>query len=309
MLSRNDALNQIQSLITENNISSSEILALYSTTSTSSGGLLQSVLLYIGGALIFTGLCVYISMNWGDLNSLSRVIISLGSGLISFILGLLCLGDARFSKAATPLFLIAAALQPTGLFVFIDEYLPHTGEVAKAASVVFGIMTIQQTIAFATSNRTSLLFFSLFFFYAFLSALMHWLEIEAPEGPLAIGVTALMVSWGVAQTNHKSIIPFLYFCASSLTAAASFDLLQETPYDTLLIGVSASLIYFSIIASSRTVLTIGVISLLASLGYYTGEYFRNIVGWPIALIVMGFIMLGISVFAVKLGKKIAKQEG
>ncbi len=137
---------------------------------------------------------------------------------------------------------------------------------------------------------------------------MNWIQIETPEGPLVLGLTGLMVSWGISQTKHKRITSFFFFLASILTAAASFDVFRNSSFDVLLIGVSAGLIYLSVIATSRTVLTIGVLSLLAFLGYFTDKYFKDIVGWPIAMIVMGFIMIGISVFAVKLGKKIAKQE-
>lgn len=311
MTTRGDALLQIKSLITAHSISQSEIVALFKTSTeeeSQSGSLLQRVMIYIGGAFIFMGLCVYIGMIWDDLDPLSRVIVSLGSGFVAFILGLFCLGDKRYSKAATPLFLIGAGLQPVGLFVFMDEYLPHTGDIVKAASFVFAFMTVQQVVAFIATQRTSLLFFGLFYFYAFLSTLLNLLEIDAPEGPMVLGLTGLMVSWGVAQTEHKVIAPFYFFWASILTAAASFDVLKDTSFDVLLLGVSAGLIYLSVIAVSRTILTVGVISLLAFLGYFTDEYFKDMVGWPIAMIVMGFIMIGVSVFAVKLGKKIAKQE-
>lgn len=311
MSTRAESLDQIKSLITEHQISKSELLSLLTTSNSNdkdSGGLLQRVMIYIGGAFIFMGLCIYIGMIWDDLNPLSRVIVSLGTGFVAFILGLFCLSDTRYTKAATPLFLIAATIEPTGLFVFMDEYLPHTGDVIKAACVVFGFMTIQQAIAFIATKHTSLLFFTLFFFYTFLLSFMNWMNIDAPDGPLVLGLTGLMVSWGVAQTEHKSIASFYYFWSAIITAAASFDILSNSPFDVGLIGVSAGLIYLSVIAGSRTVLTIGVLSLLSFLGYFTDEYFKDIVGWPIAMIVMGFVMIGVSVFAVKLGKKIAKQE-
>lgn len=311
MQTRQDAIQQIQSIIQSQNISKAEILALYNTSPNnpdSSGGLLQRVMIYIGGAFIFMGLCVYIGMIWDDLNSISRIIVSLGSGFVAFILGLFCLGDQKFVKAATPLFLIGAALQPIGLFVFMDEYLPHTGEWSKAATFVFSFMLIQQLIAFLATKRTSLLFFSVFFFYSLLCTLLNLWEIDAPQGPMVIGLTGLMVSWGISQTEHKAIAPFYFFWSSILTAAASFDFLKDTSWDVLLVGVSAGLIYLSVVAASRTVLTIGVLSLLSFLGYFTDKYFSNVVGWPIAMIVMGFVMIGVSVFAVKLGKKIAKQD-
>ena len=124
---RQQALETIRSIITEFNLTPRDVLALYQTEQPQSGGLLQRVMIYIGGVLIFMGLCVYIGMIWNDLNPLARVIVSLGSGLVAFTLGMLSHGDQRFVRASTPLFIVAAALIPTGLFVFMDEYLPQIG--------------------------------------------------------------------------------------------------------------------------------------------------------------------------------------
>ena len=135
---------------------------------------------------------------------------------------------------------------------------------------------------------------------------MMWIGIEPPQAPLVMGLTGLLVCWGLDRTPHAAISPFYYFWAGLVTAAASFDLFAHSPYDVLLIGVASAMIYLCTRVGSRTLLTISVLALLAYLGYFTDEYFKNIVGWPIALIIMGFVMMGVSVFAVKLGRKIAR---
>lgn len=315
MTTRAEALETITDLIREHRLTREDLVALYNTKTLpheikdqEAGSFLQRVLIYIGGAFVFMGLCVYIGMIWDDLGSLARVVISLGSGFVAFLIGLFAMGDPKFTRAATPLFLIAAALEPTGLFVFMDEYLPKSGEVAKAATFVFSFMTIQMSVAFALSQRTSLLFFTTFFFYASLYSIMSWFDFDAPEGPMVLGLSGLITAWSISRTPHGVIAPFFYFISASLVAAAAFDMFGNSHWDSLLIGVAAALIYLSTLAASRTLLTVGVIALLAYLGYYTEEYFADMVSWPVALIVMGLVMMGISVFAVKLGKKIAKQE-
>ncbi|HPQ50497.1 MAG: hypothetical protein KDJ26_00800 [Alphaproteobacteria bacterium] len=307
---RAQSLDQIRTLIRMHDLKMVDLFPLIDTETNTenSGNMLQRVMIYIGSAFIFMGICVYIGMIWDDMDSLSRVILTLGSGFIAFILGLFALGDKKFDKASTPLFLVASALEPTGLFVFMDEYLPHTGDIAKAAMIVFAFMAIQKTVAFSATKKTSLLFFSVLFFFAFLYSLISWLDLDEPSSVMTMGISMLMISWGITRTKHHAITPFYYFWGSIMTAAASFDFLKDSPLDIFLIGVSATIIYLSTLASSRTLLTIGVLSLLAYLGYFTDEYFKDIVGWPIALIVLGLMMIGISVFAVKLGKKIAKQE-
>ena len=309
-LSKQDALSQISALISEAGLSESELASLLPkptpkiSTEEDSSSLLQRVMIYIGGLFIFTGICVYIGIVWEDVPPLERVIGTFGTGLVAFFLGLISLEDPRYSKASTPLFLIAAFLQPGGLFVLLDEYFPSSHDVVKAALVVFGFMTVQQFVAFASRNRSSLLFFSLFFFYLFMLALVEKTELDSPDSAMLLGLSGLYVSYGLTKTTHSRIAPFFFFFSGIFTAAASFDYFEESSFDVLLIGTSGGIIALSVFAKSRTLLTVGILSLLAFLGYFTDEYFKDIVGWPIALIILGFLMIGISVFAVKLGRKI-----
>jgi hypothetical protein len=46
-----------------------------------------------------------------------------------------------------------------------------------------------------------------------------------------------------------------------------------------------------------------VIVLLSYLGYFTQEYFADTLGWPIALIVFGAVLLAASGFAIRLGQR------
>lgn len=200
-INRTQALSKILELMQINNLSVADITHALATENKphSTGSLLQTVITYIGAAFVFMGICIYIGMIWDDLNSISRIIVTLGSGFVAFVLGLFTLGDEKYEKATTPLFLIGAALQPTGLFVFMDEYLPSTGDLALPALVVFGFMLSQQAIAFWATQRTSILFFTLAFFYATLYSALSLIETDPPEGLLAMGLSMLMVCWGIQK--------------------------------------------------------------------------------------------------------------
>jgi hypothetical protein len=307
-ISRADALNQISALIREYSLTAEDLLSCLQqrnnppSSDNAPSSLLQKVMLYIGGTFVFMGIAVYVSMIWDDIGSLPRVIITLGTGFVAYILGLIAMDDKKYSRAATPLFLIGAALQPSGLFVLLDEYFPSSHDVAKAAMLVFGMVGIQHAVTFLARPRTSFAFFALTFFYAFLSALMGKLEIEGRDVGLVISASGLLVSYGLIKTPHAGISPFGFFCSSIMFAAAMFDYLHETAFDVFLIAVVAGMMWLSVQAKSRTLLTIGVLTLLAYLGYFTDEYFKDIVGWPIALIALGLVMIGVSSYALKLGK-------
>ena len=297
------ALNQIVEIAHRYNLSHQDITAALTEKNEPKAGLLQTVITYLGAVFIFGGICTYVSIVWDDLDSLARVIISLGSGFTAFILGLMAHRDEKFTRAATPIFIIAAILQTVGLFTFLHEYMPPSGDMAAAACFVFGIMAVQQSFAFFAFKKTSLLFFSLFFFYAFLSAAMDKAGIQAPVSIFTLGLSGLIVSYRLNQSAHQSVTPFYFFIGGLAIAAASYDFVKDTPFDVLLIGIIAVLTMVSVKAQSRTLLAVSIISLLSYLIYFTDEYFKNFVSWPIALIIIGMIMIAASSYAFKLGRK------
>jgi hypothetical protein len=65
------------------------------------------------------------------------------------------------------------------------------------------------------------------------------------------------------------------------------------------------MVYLSIRVSSRTLLTVSVVSLLSYLCEFTYKYFANTTAWPLAMIVMGLVMIGLSSYAIKLGQRIS----
>jgi hypothetical protein len=55
-------------------------------------------------------------------------------------------------------------------------------------------------------------------------------------------------------------------------------------------------------------LVVSVFGLIGYLSYFTYEYFANVIGWPVAMIVMGMVMIGVSAYAYKLGQGITGDE-
>lgn len=307
---RKEALDQIVDLAQTHDITTDEIAARLISGSTKntrgSHAIFKTIVAYLGGIFIFAGLSTLVGMFWDHYNSATRVIVSFGPGVIALIMGIATLKDPRYVKASTPLFLIAALLQPTGLFVFMNEYF--SGDDAKlAAIIVFGPMALQMGLLFWALKRTNLLFLCLTFAFAFFWAAMEKLDIDGEIISLILGLSGLLITYSVNRTPYRAFTPFTYFIFAFCFAYGVFDLLGGAfPLDFLLIGIAAAMIYTSVLAQSRSLLVASVITMLGYLGYYTHEYFADMVSWPIALIIMGVIMLGLSSYAVKLGQNIRR---
>ncbi len=308
MSNKEKALGKIVDLAEKNGLTIEDIAAYFvrnaPQTQQGSSSIVMKLLTYVGALFIFSGISAFVALLWDDLNSAARVIITFGPGLVALIMGLAALKDARYAKAATPLFLIAAFLEPAGLFVFLKEYFDGD-DAALATMVVFAPLAAQMGLFFYAKRQTSLLFFTVIYGFAFFGAAMAKLDIDEDLVATVLGLSGLLISHAINKTPHRAFVPFSYFIAALCMATGAFSLLESIPpFDFLLIGLAALMIYASVVAQSRSFLVASVIVMLGYLGYYTEEYFADVTGWPLALIVMGMVMLGISSYAVKLGQKI-----
>jgi hypothetical protein len=309
---REAALDTIAALAEKHGLTVEDIagrMAGRAVTERRQSNILKQLLGYIGGTFVFAGLGLYTSEIWPDIGSLQRVLITLGTGVVAFILAFMCLRDTRYDKAATPFFLLAALLQTTGLFVFLHEYMPPSDNAELAVLSIFSIMGLQQVIVFAATRRTSLAFLSIFFWLASLSIGLDHLHLPGHFITLVCGISLLCISWAADKSPHRAMTPILYFIAGNLVLSACWDIFDNTALDSLNLAASAFMIYLSIRVASRTLLTVSVLSLLAWLCDFTYEHFAHTTAWPLALIVMGLIMIGLSSYAIKLGNQIKRARG
>ena len=118
------ALEQIAAVARAHGLTAAEVAAAIEPSSAAAAarpgqGVLVHVLGVLGGTFVFAGVGVFIALQWSELNSAARVLVTLGAGLTAFVLAVLGTRDPRFDKAATPLFLAAAVLEPGGMIVAV----------------------------------------------------------------------------------------------------------------------------------------------------------------------------------------------
>lgn len=82
---------------------------------------LPTILYYIGGAVVFLGIAIFIGKNWAILNSLTRILITLGSGIVAYTMAVLFSVDERFARINLAFYLIAALILPVGLYAVFDS--------------------------------------------------------------------------------------------------------------------------------------------------------------------------------------------
>jgi hypothetical protein len=303
---RERAIGEIVTLARQHQVSAVEIAAALGEehATTAEGrrrGVMVRVLGFIGGTFIFAGIGVFIALQWESMNSAARVVITLGSGVSAFIAALLSSREARFDKATTPLFLMAAALQPTGMLVAFDEF-GSGGDWRLASLVTCGTMALQFGATFRTLSRSTLLFMCILFSVLFWWTLFDLLNVENEIVALVLGGSLLLAAMGVDRTPHRVITPPWYFLGATGFLYGVFDMVEDTPIEMAFLMAAAAFVYLSVTQHSRTLLFVATAAILAYTGYFTSEHFAESVGWPIALIIFGILMIGLSALAFRIDR-------
>jgi hypothetical protein len=306
---KDDALQDIVALAQHNQITLAEIaqaLDAYSVQPNAApASVLSKLFGYVGGIFVFAGIGVFISMYWDDFGSASRVIITLGSGLVAFVMGLVCLSDPKYERAVTPLFLMASLLQPTGIMVMLQEY-SSGGDVRHGLLFMAAYMLMQQGATFWAKQRTVLAFSAVLFGCIFFANLFDIWDVDEKLIGIVVGSSLLCIAYAMQQSKHMAIAAFWYFVGAVLLLWSIFESVENSLLEPVYLGATALIIFLSTYARSRTLLLVGTLAMLLYIGYYTAEHFANTVGWPIALVIIGIALIGLSALAVRLNNQYIK---
>lgn len=305
MTEKDDAITKIHELMQQYKVSLNDIaVTTLSPDQEKPTNQIKKIFSYLGSIFIICGIGVLISQQWDAMNSAARIIITLGVGLAFYIFSIIAARDVRFEKMLTPFFILAAALETVGMFVTLNELFPYKTDWHFAAMAVFGTLLVQQFLTFWTYPRTSLVFLTLAFGTAFFLTIADYLQIGNNNLELIIGFIICITAFQLADTRHLAIVSFWYVVGSIIFLWSLFTLVQHTYVEFLYLAASVLIIYMSTMVKSRTLLFVGTISLITYIGYFTSEHFAHSIGWPLSLLLFGFIMLGISLAAFKIAKTI-----
>jgi hypothetical protein len=307
------ALEQIAAIARAHGLSAAEVAAAIEPSSDDAGarrtqGVLVHVLGVLGGTFVFAGVGVFIALQWSELNAAARVLVTLGSGLIAFVLAVLGTRDRRFDKAATPLFLAAAALEPGGMIVAFEEF-GSGGDWRLASLVTSGAMAAQFALTFGVLGRSALLFLTILFGTTFFWTALDLMDADSAVISVVLGTSMLLAAVGVDRSGRSEITPFWYFAGATAFLYGFFDMVERTPLEVTFLGVAAAFVYGSVLLHSRTLLAVGTLAILAYTAYFTGEHFVDSVGWPLALVAFGLVLIGLSALAVRIDRDYVRPKG
>lgn len=308
--SRDSALAEIAELARTHGLGAEEICAaleLPPAAPSRGPNIIGRVLGYLGGVFVFAGLCVFVGTLWGEMNSAARIIATLGSGVAALVLFLLTHVQPRHRRLGPPLFLMAVVLQPTGLLVTFAEF-SSGGEPMLAGLITAVVMAVQCGLIFQRFRGTMQLACTLAFATATLLTGLELLGVDENINGLVVGLSLFFVTRAVDSTRHRGITPLSYFAAAALIQLSWYQLVEYSLLELSFVGVACALVYASTAFKSKTLLASGTAGLLFYIGDFTSEHFADSIGWPLALILLGIVMMGLSTAAMRIHRRYIRED-
>jgi len=125
---------------------------------------------------------------------------------------------------------------------------------------------------------------------------------------LALGLSYLLIGFGLRSTKYKELTGPAYFFGLPMLLGAALLLGDSKPNANLFWELSFPFLTFgAIVASiwfkSRSYLVWGTIFLMGYIFKITAEYFVSSLGWPFALVIAGFTVIGIGFLSINIRQK------
>jgi hypothetical protein len=136
----------------------------------------------------------------------------------------------------------------------------------------------------------------------FWATALDLIDVDGKTMALVLGGSLLLAAAGIDRTPHRDITPPWYFVGAASLLYGFFDLVEHTPFELAFLAAAAAFVYTSVVVHSRTLLFVATLAILAYTGWFTGQYFADSIGWPLALIVFGLFMIGLSTLAFRIDR-------
>jgi hypothetical protein len=321
-MDKQTVLQAIKELSQSGQISQAEVLAaLHANESVADESRkhlgLATILYYIGGAIVFLGICVLVFQNWDDFNAGTKILATLGAGVAAYIVGAIMQRYEQFKGVGLAFFLISALVNPIGLYVTLDKMGLDVNQ-TSVGLLIFLIVFAVYLASFYFLRKIiftlfSVIFGTIVFFFA-----VQWLVGENLTSAnitkvveyrfLATGLAYMFLGYYFKTTSQKVLSGVLYGFGSLIFLGAAMALGGWSPdqntfweliYPLLVFGI----IFLSIPLKSKAFLTFGSLALIGYILKLTGEYFTSGLGWPLALVLAGLAVMGVGYYAVRLNKK------
>ncbi len=321
-MNKEELLQELSIKINSGEISKDELLARVSlnTTATTPAPLskhhsnfsVTKMLYTLGAAIVVIGIIIFFYQVWDKVGSFVRILITLGLGLIITAIGSYLLKTEPEKGLGSVFHGIGGLIIPGGALVTLSE-LNLLNNTVWPVAITFCIIAVFYCLLNYVHKSVGLTFFTILhgtiFIYLFVAAITdgstyyNMGDIYAYL-TMAIGISYLFLAQAFRTGWNKNLVGILCLFGTLAFLIATFSRVFDSGlwqmfYFIILIGG----FYLSIYMRSREILILSAMFLIIHLSFITGKYFADSLGWPISLVILGFIFIGLGFASISINRK------
>lgn len=330
-MKREELLQQIKILAQQKKISQRDLIEAFTSGSsldTSAAETEESfiqkigipeLLTYIGGGIVFAGIAIFIWQNWFNLDFGTKVAITLGAGITSYILGLFLYQTKRTEIIGHGFFLISSLTLSIGLWVIFQHWATDSSLYSLQILISATMLVLYLSTALILRKNIFIIFSIVFGTWLFFSSTSYIAQLYAPVllqswwifGQYRmyrfalVSICYLLLGYFFGTINRRLLHNLLYNVGIFLLLTSTFFLtspeeswrvaaerqnfFREFLYPFIILGTMLLGIYLK-----RTAFLVwSSLFLMLFILRITLIYFSTGLGWPLALVISGLALMGV----------------
>jgi hypothetical protein len=317
-MNKEQLLNEIKNKISTGEITRDEIINSLKTETTipqnkPSIFSLTKIFYALGAVIVIIGLITFVSQIWNDIQSFGRILVTFGLGFLMTGIGAMLIKNKPEDKIGTVFYFIGGILVPSGALVTLYELSTggyHSWIVAGTFGSLFAFYLLLNWI-----NKNSILaFFAIANGTAFVYLLVNAIisnpyDMWFNSGDIyqyltvVIGMSYLQLGRFFEGKWNSFLIGVIYFVGITGLLGSAFSLIFDSGiYQLIYFVILIACFFLSVSLKNRIILIMSTIFLITFLSYITSEYFANSVGWPVSLVFLGFLFIGLGYISININK-------
>lgn len=322
-MNKEELLQELSVKISTGEISSEEIATRFSSAPSTQTAVITEnskvstpfsvtkMLYVLGAAIVVIGIVIFVSQIWDDIGSFGRISVTLGLGFLMTAIGSMLLQSKPEDNIGTVFHFIGGMLIPGGAVVTLSELnvdFVSLWPVAITFGVIFAFYLLLNSVHknailtfFAIANGTA---FAYLVVEAIVDSPFYRHEDLYAYLTMVIGASYLLLAHAFRDGWNKKLIGVLYFFGiTGFLGAAFSQVFDSVPWQMLYFLIVIGGLFLAVYVRNRSILVMSTLFLIAHVSYITSEYFADSLGWPISLVILGFVFIGLGYISVNINKK------
>ncbi len=273
----------------------------------------NKMLYVLGGVIVVVGICIFVSQIWDNMGSFAHIIVTLGLGLVMTGSGLVLLQKKSEDIIGMVFICMGGALIPGGALVTLSEF--GSGQNPEwLLAITFATVTAFYIILNTVYKNAFLTLFSIAngtaFVYLLTQAILGDNVYYSTRDDMyayvtmVLGVSYLLLAYAFREGWNKILIGTLYFFGITGFLGATYSRVFDSGFwQILYFFIIGACLFLSVYLRKSIILVMSTLFLIAHVTYITSKYFADSLGWPIVLILLGFVFIGLGFATVAINKK------